>query len=346
MQKHHQRDTADLVFHGDIGCYSLLKYKPFDRLMHNLSGMGLGGGTGAGIDPYIDNKQLVFMGDSTFFHSGMAAISDSIKHGQDITYVILDNKTTAMTGHQPTPGVDVDILGKPTFAQDIEHVVRGMAGDGDGVFIARMNPAERAPYRQTLERALLKDGVKIVIADKECGITFHRRQRAMQNEIVQDSGYLPEERHINITPEVCEYCLECTRATGCSGLTVEETLHGPKIATDLSLCVSDGACTRVTVSNGDGTCPSFEEVIITRSRPAKTQTEAIDLSDLPPPDVKTFDSTWYAYIAGVGGMGINTIAAILLRGRRTAGLCRAIHEQKGAGHPKRGRILPREFYEG
>ena len=311
MRKHHQRDPADLVFHGDIGCYSLLKYKPFDRLMHNLSGMGLGGGTGAGIDPYIDNKQLVFMGDSTFFHSGMAAISDSIKHGQDITYVILDNKTTAMTGHQPTPGVDVDILGKPTFAQDIEQVVRGMAGAGDCVFVARMNPAERTSYRQTLERALLKDGVKIVIADKECGITFHRRQRATQNEVVQDRGYLPEERHINITPEVCEYCLECTRATGCSGLTVEQTLHGPKIATDLSLCVADGACTRVTVSNGDGTCPSFEEVIVKRTGPAQRQTEAIDLSNLPAPEVKAFDATWYAYIAGVGGMGINTIAAIL-----------------------------------
>ena len=107
MRRKHSAEQMDLIFHGDIGCYSLLKYEPFNRLMHNLSGMGLGGGTGAGIDPFIDNKQLVFMGDSTFFHSGMAAISDSIKHGQDITYVILDNKTTAMTGHQPTPGVDI-----------------------------------------------------------------------------------------------------------------------------------------------------------------------------------------------------------------------------------------------
>ena len=64
----HGTDPTDLIFHGDIGCYSLLKYEPFNRLMHNLSGMGLGGGTGAGIDPFIDNKQLVFMGDSTFFH--------------------------------------------------------------------------------------------------------------------------------------------------------------------------------------------------------------------------------------------------------------------------------------
>ena len=93
MRGRHDHDPAQLIFHGDIGCYSLLKYEPFDRLMHNLSGMGLGGGTGAGIDPFITNKQLVFMGDSTFFHSGMTAISDAIKHGQDITFVILDNNT-------------------------------------------------------------------------------------------------------------------------------------------------------------------------------------------------------------------------------------------------------------
>ena len=137
----------DLVFHGDIGCYSMLKYTPFSSLMHNLSGMGLGGGTGAGIDPFIDNKQLVFMGDSTFFHTGMIAISDSIKNGQDITYIILDNKTTTMTGHQPTPGIDTDVLGQPTFAQNIEKIARGLAGDGE-LFIARMNPAERADYTE------------------------------------------------------------------------------------------------------------------------------------------------------------------------------------------------------
>jgi len=312
MRSKHGRDEVDLVFHGDIGCYSLLKYKPFDRLMHNLSGMGLGGGTGAGIDPFIRNKQLVFMGDSTFFHSGMAAISDSIKNGQDITYIILDNKTTAMTGHQPTPGVDVDIMGRPTFAQDIESIVRGMAGDHRGpVSVVRMNPAEREAYREVVEETLLKDGVKVLIADKECGITFHRRQRNDERDVIKDLGFLPEERHINITPEVCEYCLECTRATGCSGLTVEETLHGPKVVTDLSLCVADGACTKVTVANGDKTCPSFEEVVIHRARAPEVRTESIELTDLPEPEADDFDEAWYAYVGGVGGMGVNTISAVI-----------------------------------
>ncbi len=73
MKKRYNSPPIDLVFHGDIGCYSMLKYEPYPRLMHNLSAMALGGGTGAGIDPFIKNKQVVFMGDSTFFHGGMAS---------------------------------------------------------------------------------------------------------------------------------------------------------------------------------------------------------------------------------------------------------------------------------
>ena len=92
MRKAHRREPVDLIFHGDTGCYTMLMFEPNKDLMHNYSGMGLGGATGLGIDPFITNKQVVFMGDSTFFHSGQLAISNSIKNGQDITYVILDNK--------------------------------------------------------------------------------------------------------------------------------------------------------------------------------------------------------------------------------------------------------------
>ena len=94
-------------------------------------------------------------------------------------------------------------------------------------------------------------------------------------------------------------------------MTVEESLHGPKVATDLSLCVADGACTKVEVANGDKTCPSFERLTIHRSRAPEVQTESIDLSNIPEPECRDFDTAWYAYVAGVGGMGINTISAII-----------------------------------
>ena len=312
MKKHHDLGPVDLVFHGDIGCYSMLKYEPFPRLMHNLSAMALGGGAGAGIDPFITNKQIVFMGDSTFFHGGMAAISDSIKNNQDIAYIILDNQTTAMTGHQPTPAGELDLLGNPTFAQDIEQVAQGLVGNSD-IEIVRTNPEDRVNYKKHLEKTILKSGVKIIIADKECAITYQRRIRREQRQTVAKDGFLKYEKHINITPEVCEFCRECTTATGCPGLKIVDTDYGEKIAIDQSNCVSDGACARIKYA-----CPAFEEVIVTRKHPPQDQTTASRnralLSDepLPPPPLRTFEQRWNMYAAGVGGMGIGTISKVLV----------------------------------
>ena len=327
MERHHARSPVDLVFHGDIGCYSMLKYEPFPRLMHNLSAMALGGGAGAGIDPFITNKQIVFMGDSTFFHGGMSAVSDSIKNGQDLTYVILDNQTTGMTGHQPTPSTADDILGNPTFAQDIEKVVEGLAGDAD-LFIIRTNPENRVEYKKLVEETVLKPGVKILIADKECGITYHRRLRREHQQTIKERGFLSVEKHINITPEVCEFCLECTNATGCPGLKITETDYGPKIGIDQSNCVSDGACARIKWA-----CPSFEEVTITRKRPPRQQVDlgvmSADSAEFLPPPPRTFDQTWSVHAAGVGGMGIGTISKVLVLAGQAQGYHVKFFDKKG-----------------
>ena len=327
MERHHAQSPVDLVFHGDIGCYSMLKYEPFPRLMHNLSAMALGGGAGAGIDPFIKNKQIVFMGDSTFFHGGMSAISDSIKNGQDLTYVILDNQTTGMTGHQPTPSTEDDILGNPTFAQDIEKVVEGLAGDSD-LFIIRTNPENRVEYKKLVEGSVLKPGVKIIIADKECGITYHRRLRREHQQTVKERGFLSLEKHINITPEVCEFCLECTKATGCPGLKVTETDYGPKIGIDQSNCVSDGACARIKWA-----CPSFEEVTIIRKRPPRQKADlhamSSDSKELPPPPPCTFDRIWNIHAAGVGGMGVGTISKVLVLAGQAQGYHVRFFDKKG-----------------
>ncbi|MXZ01289.1 indolepyruvate ferredoxin oxidoreductase, partial [Candidatus Poribacteria bacterium] len=329
MRKHHDSGVVDLVFHGDIGCYSMLKYEPFPRLMHNLSAMALGGGSGAGIDPFIQNKQIVFMGDSTFFHGGMAAISDSIKNDQDITYIILDNQTTAMTGHQPTPAGDLDLLGNPTFAQDIEKVAQGLAGSSE-IEIVRTNPEDRVNYKKYLEKTVLKPGVKIVIADKECAITYHRRLRREQRSVIAKDGFLKSEKHINITHEVCEFCRECTTETGCPGLKVIDTDYGEKIAIDQSNCVTDGACARIKYA-----CPAFEEVIVTRKRPPQEQAVAapyrdlLDDTPLPLPRRIPFERSWNMYAGGVGGMGIGTISKVLVVGGYLQGYDVTFCDRKG-----------------
>lgn len=321
MQERHGRGPVDLIFHGDTGCYTMYMFEPTKELMHNYSGMGLGGGTGAGIDPFITNKQIVFMGDSTFYHSGMLAISDSIQHKQDATYLILDNKTTAMTGHQPTPGQDADIVGRPTFPQDIEAIVTGMTRGG-AIPVVRINPASRTGYRACLEDTILQDGVKVIIADKECGITYHRRVNRERRQELNREGFFREELHINIDPEVCEFCLECTRATGCPGLAFVDTDFGQKVTIDNSICVEDTACSKRKV------CPSFEEVRVFR-RQAPPQKAWPDGRGLPVPRPAAFGETWSAYVAGVGGMGVGVITATLVRAGFREGLTVRFCDKKG-----------------
>jgi indolepyruvate ferredoxin oxidoreductase len=306
MRQTHRREPVDLVFHGDTGCYSMLMFEPNKDLMHNYSGMGLGGGTGLGIDPFITNKQVVFMGDSTFFHSGQIAISNSIKNGQDITYIILDNQTTGMTGQQPTPGVDYDMLGNTTWVQKIDRIIEAMIGD-KSIEIVRTNPARRAEYRGLLESTVLQNGVKIIVADKECGITFNRRRSREERVEMREKGFLETKRYINVNADACEHCLVCTRSTGCPGLTFTDTDFGRKIQTDLSWCVNDTACTKLDA------CPAFEEITVVRSQKPLSHLPDLDKADLPLPVRRDFDHSLHIYLAGVGGMGIGVSTATLVR---------------------------------
>lgn len=327
MQRNHQRKPVDLVAHGDTGCYTMLMFEPNKPLMHNYSGMGLGGATGAGVDPFIENKQLVFMGDGTFYHSGQVAISQSIYNGQDLTYIILDNKTTAMTGHQGHAGLELDLTGQEMNPLDIERIVRGMVPKNmkRDVQVIRIDPADRDRYRKLMEQTILAPGVKIVIADKECAITYHRRARREERKEIKETGFLAEKTHMNVATEVCEYCLECTSQTGCPGLKIEDTDYGPKIQTDMSWCVNDGACHRINA------CPSFEEVTVIRKQPKRMGDLHVQLSDLPDPTppVHAGQDTWRCHLAGVGGMGIGTAGAILNHAGHLMGYQVAFLDKKG-----------------
>lgn len=322
MKSRFNRKPLDLLFHGDTGCYTMLMFEPNQELMHNYSGMGLGGGTGAGIDPFITNKQIVFMGDSTFFHSGMIAISDAIKHGQDITFIILDNGTIAMTGHQPTPGTESDLMGNPTVAQSIDQILRGMS-IGTKIPIHRINPGYRESYFNLLEDTILKDGVKVIVADKECRITYDRKVVRDEKQTIKVLGYLPQKTFMHLSTDVCENCLECTIATGCPGLTQIDSSYGTKIGIDLSWCRSDGACAKIQA------CPSFSEVTVTRTKAPESGLDRLPPIEIPEVTPLSFDKTWSAYLAGIGGMGIGVTTAILVRAGFNEGYTIRFLDKKG-----------------
>jgi len=324
MCQAHDCDPVDLVFHGDIGCYTMLMFPPNTPLMHNLSGMGLGAGTGSGMDPFITNKQVVFMGDSTFFHCGALAISQAVKLGQDITFIILDNSTTAMTGHQPTPGVEYDIMGNATPVQSIDDVVNGIVGSAQHeVPVVRTDPAQRPAYRRLLEQTFLADGVKVIIADKECGITRGRRRRRQEADIKRKKGFLPSKKRMNINHEICRFCLACVELTGCPGLAHVETEYGRKMGTDLTACVNDGACERV------GACSSFEQITIKRRRPPVSHVPELALDDIPEPEIRPVTGLWRCCLVGVGGMGIGVGTSIVLRAGHKEGYNVQFVDKKG-----------------
>jgi len=319
--RHGTGKPIDMVVHGDIGCYSMFNAIWDSRLMHDMSAMGQSLGAAAGLEPFVVNKRVLMIGDSTFFHSGLAGISDLARHGQDVLVFILDNDTTAMTGQHPTPGNDTDILGREVNPQDIERAVRGIVGPA--VPVITVDPSDEYAYRRTAEDYLLRPGLKVIIAKKPCAIKSGRIRKALQREVIKRRGYLPEERRINITPEVCEDCLECTRKTGCLGLERTDTVLGRKVRIDPNACVSDGACYRVEA------CPSFEEVTVTRRAPRPSRTEAVTFDNIPETRIAPLESAWRSYICGYGGQGSNTVTAVLARAGMYQGYEVTLHNRKG-----------------
>ena len=145
--------------------------------------------------------------------AAQVAISNSIKAGQDITYIILENKTTAMTGHQEHAGTEVDVLGNRSYIQEIAEIVRTMAGTGRGGGQAIARRTAHLPQRAGADDPLRRrEG-----GHRGQGVRHHPHCTGKQERKQIKERLPPRKTHMNITPEVCEVCLECTKATACPG---------------------------------------------------------------------------------------------------------------------------------
>ena len=164
-----EQKGVNLISHGDVGCYSLSFLEPFKE-MHNLSAVGQGGALGAGVDLFTKNPSVVLMGDSTFFHSGLTDISNSVQTGHNITYILLDNDNTAVTGHQMTPASGVSVEGIERPRQKMVEVVKTLGVDE----AFEINPSDRYFYKNELADTIQKPGVKVIVSNKECGTYISR----------------------------------------------------------------------------------------------------------------------------------------------------------------------------
>jgi len=216
------------IYTSDIGCYTLgLNLKAVDTVLC----MGAAVSQAAGFFHAYEGAEkrpdvVATIGDSTFFHAGVPALIDAVVQNVGFVLVILDNRTTAMTGSQPTPATGKGAAGEDLAKVDLEAIVRG-CGVG---FLETGDPYDTQTFIATLEKAVAysrETGPAVVISRHPCILDLVRQGKA------------PEPIQITVT-EDCDGCGYCHQHFECPGL----------------IAVDDGGCTRVDplVCIGCGVC--------------------------------------------------------------------------------------------
>src|SRR5450759_3328600 len=154
---------TNAVYPSDIGCYTLSAAAPY-KMADYLTSMGSSIGLASGLAVATDQKIVGFIGDSTFFHSGMPPLVNAVHAARKLVIVILDNRITAMTGGQPNPGIPLNGMGEVAPEISIEALVKAI---GVG-FVKTVDPANLAAAQTVMEEALRFDGVAVVIAEALC----------------------------------------------------------------------------------------------------------------------------------------------------------------------------------
>lgn len=210
------------VFSNDIGCYTLGYFPPY-QVADTTICMGASVSMPAGMSIAVDQPVVAFIGDSTFFHSGMTGLAHAVFNNHNFVLIILDNSITAMTGHQPSPAMDIELTGQPMTHIEIEKVVAGL-----GVkHIQVVKPKNLKKCREAVKEALAFEGVSVIIAREPCPLHVRRLKKKktpvftidqdkckLHKDCIRDYAcpafYLDGE-NVAINPELCAGCAVCTQ---------------------------------------------------------------------------------------------------------------------------------------
>ena len=221
------------IYTSDIGCYTLgLNLGAVDTVL--CMGAAISQASGF-YHAYKNEKKrpdiVATMGDSTFFHAGVPALIDAVVQKVGFVLVILDNRTTAMTGNQPTPATGHGACGEPTEMVEIESLVQGC-----GVkYLREGNPYDLTEFIPLLKEAVKysrKNGPAVVIAKYPCVI--HRARQGGSGE------YIPVE-----VSEDCDGCGYCIKHFECPALIYHDDKEDKHVSIDPILCTSCGVCLNV-----------------------------------------------------------------------------------------------------
>ncbi len=216
----------DLIFPTDIGCYTLGIESPYEAADYLLS-MGSSIGTSCGFSKATDQTVVSFIGDSTFFHAGIPPLINAVHNKNKFVLVILDNRTTAMTGGQPHPGLPVDGMGLEAPGLSIPSIVSACGVE----FVEIINPLNVGKSREIFEKALQFDKVAVVISQYPCMLIKTREEKG-KNIILQ------------VQDDKCTNCNTCIMELSCPAIY---TRDNGKIRIDPLMCRRCNVCVQ--------TCP-------------------------------------------------------------------------------------------
>ncbi|HHW13470.1 MAG TPA: indolepyruvate ferredoxin oxidoreductase subunit alpha [Firmicutes bacterium] len=218
----------NLTVAGDIGCYSLGALPPLEAMDTCLS-MGAAIGTAVGMvkaNPELAGRVVAVLGDSTFLHSGMTGLLDAVYNKAPVPVLILDNQTTAMTGHQDHPGTGRTLQGQETSAVDYVALVKALGVNRVSV----VDPLNLDKLKQTLREELAAGEPSVIIARRACAL--RSRKPAIP---------------LAVDPAACTACRSCLRL-GCPAITAA----GCQVSIDPAQCTGCGLCVRVCKANAIG----------------------------------------------------------------------------------------------
>ncbi|MHB8091745.1 MAG: indolepyruvate ferredoxin oxidoreductase subunit alpha [Syntrophales bacterium] len=215
------------IYTNDIGCYTLGVLPPLS--MSDLSiCMGASIGMGSGIGTATGRKVVSFIGDSTFFHSGIPGLINALHNGHNQTVVIMDNGTTSMTGFQPDPGTAMENMGFNNLSVSIEALVNGIG-------VKHVTVVKPFKFKKTVEQikeAIAFPGLSVIISREICPMyekTFKKQ----------------EKRSYFVDHSKCKNHRVCLNTLACPAFYLE----GEQVEIDEASCIGCTLCVQVCPEN-------------------------------------------------------------------------------------------------
>ena len=309
-----------------IGCHFMALW--MDRSTETFTHMGGEGVPWVGVAPFTKEEHVFAnLGDGTYFHSGSLAIRQAVASGANITYKILYNDATAMTGGQH---VDGELSPQQITFQLHSEGIRDIylvSENPDAYPANEIAPGVKTAHRDELDavqKTLRKvKGASAIVFVQTCAAEKRRRRK---RGTMEDPA-----RRVLINPAVCEGCGDCSVQSNCISVEPLETEMGRKRTINQSTCNKDYSCVK-------GFCPSFVTVDGGKLR-RRVPAGVGDIGDLPEPASRpTLDRPYNVAVGGVGGTGVLTIGALLGMAAHIEGKASMILDMSGLAQ-KGGAVL-------